>query len=303
MELLNLGQVPLEGRDGIGHFEVLRRQRVASTLIAGERGLRACGCRLREEFRVDECVGDSVGRKRILEVAGIANERPARSERLSKEPHLSRKRTVLLNLFRPFHDGRQVGPAFPQHVPVSGVCPPPQRFVETDLGNRGKYTRGPIIGRDRAGAHTWAVVPVVSIEPRVRPVAEDHAGRMTARSIASRADESGDRGPNTIGSNHEFSRYLALPLATISEAYTADATVVRSDEVDKMRFERDLGTGCLRGIDQHPVDDGTPGCVKTINVVPRFDLHRDDFVAIVKGRRSDHRGARRSDAVQYAPAR
>jgi hypothetical protein len=34
-----------------------------------------------------------------------------------------------------------------------------------------------------------------------------------------------------------------------------------------MRFERDLGTGCLRGIDQHPVDDGTPGRVKAINIV------------------------------------
>ena len=123
MELLNLWEVPLEGRDRIGHFEVSDRQLVASTLIAGERGLRACGCRLREEFRVDERIGDSVGRKRILEVAGIANERPARSERLSKESHLARKRAVLFNPFRPFHDCRQVGPAFPQDVSVSGVRP------------------------------------------------------------------------------------------------------------------------------------------------------------------------------------
>ena len=86
MELLNLREVPLEGRDRIGHFEVGDRQLVASALIAGERDLRACGCRLREEFCVDERIGDSVGRQGILEVAGIANECPAGSERLSKYP-------------------------------------------------------------------------------------------------------------------------------------------------------------------------------------------------------------------------
>jgi len=53
MELLNLRKIPLEGRHRIGRFEVLDRQRVASTLIAGEGDLRACGCRLREEFGVD----------------------------------------------------------------------------------------------------------------------------------------------------------------------------------------------------------------------------------------------------------
>ena len=91
MELLNLWEVPFEGCDGIGHFKVSDRQLVASTLIAGERGLRAGGHRLREQFRVDERIGDSVGRQRILEVTGIADECPAGSERLSKESDLSRK--------------------------------------------------------------------------------------------------------------------------------------------------------------------------------------------------------------------
>ena len=125
MELLNLREVPLEGCDGIGHFEVSDRQLVASTLIAGERGLRACGRRLREQFRVDERVGDAVGRQRILEVTGIAHECPAGSERLSKESDLSRKPAVLFNPFRLFHDRRQVGRAFPQDLPVSGVRPVP----------------------------------------------------------------------------------------------------------------------------------------------------------------------------------
>src|SRR4030095_9598037 len=68
MQLLNLREIPCEGRYGIGRFEVVYSQRVASTLIVGERGLRACDRRSREELRVDERIGDSVGCKRILEV-------------------------------------------------------------------------------------------------------------------------------------------------------------------------------------------------------------------------------------------
>ena len=166
MELLHPREVPLEGRDRIGRFEVVASERVASTLIAGESGLRACDHRVCEELRVDERIGDSVGRQRILEVAGIANECPARSERLSKESHLSRKRAVLFNACRPFHDCRQVGAAFPHDLSVSGVRSPPQRLVETALGNGGKYTAVPVIGRDRAGADTWLVVPVVTVESR-----------------------------------------------------------------------------------------------------------------------------------------
>ena len=52
MQLLNPREVPLEGRYGIGRFEVVDSQRVASTLIAGERGLRACDRRSCEEFLV-----------------------------------------------------------------------------------------------------------------------------------------------------------------------------------------------------------------------------------------------------------
>src|SRR5262245_7369471 len=82
MELLNLWQIPLERRHRIGHFEVGDGQLVASALIVGKCDLRACGCRVGEELRVDERIGDAVCSQGILEVAGIADECPARSERL-----------------------------------------------------------------------------------------------------------------------------------------------------------------------------------------------------------------------------
>src|SRR5678816_3950002 len=261
MELLNPWQVPFEGCDGIGHFKVCNRQLVASTLIACERSLRAGGRRLREQFGVDERICDAVGRKRILEVTGIPYECPAGSERLSKESCLSRKPAVLFNPFRLFHNRRQVRRAFPQYVPVSSIRTVSHRLVEPPLWNRGKYASQPVIGRNRAGAHTGVVIPMVAVEPRARPVAEDNAGRMTTGSIAFRADETRDRRTDTVGADQEFSRNLPLPIMTISEANTADATVVRADQIDELRFEHDRCTGLLRGIDKQPVNDSTPRCV------------------------------------------
>ncbi len=84
---------------------------------------------------------------------------------------------------------------------------------------------------------------------------------------------------------------------TIPEADARDTTVVRADEVDESRFERDLGTGSSRCIDKQSVNDGTPRRVETINVVLRFDLHLDHLVAIVKRRRLDHWCACRLDSV------
>src|SRR5262245_39539203 len=108
MELLDLREVPFEGGDGIGYFKVPDRQPVTGTLISGERGLGAGGHRLLEQFRVDQRIRDSVRRQRILEVTGIADERPARSERLSKESDLSGEPAILFSLFRLLHDRRQV---------------------------------------------------------------------------------------------------------------------------------------------------------------------------------------------------
>ncbi len=126
---------------------------------------------------------------------------------------------------------------------------------------------------------------------------------MTAASIAARADETSDRGSYAIRSDHECSRHLALPRATIPEAYAAHATVARPNEIDEVRLERDLGAGFSRGIDEQPVNDGTSRRIKAINVVLRFDLYLDDLVAIVKRRRSDHGRTRRFDSVENAPAR
>src|SRR4029453_16012353 len=120
---------------------------------------------------------------------------------------------------------------------------------------------------------------------------------MTTGSIAFRADETRDRRTDTVGADHEFSPNLPLPIMTIFEANTGNATVVRADQIDELRFEHDRCTGSLRGIDQQPVNDSTPRWVKTIDVVLRFDRHRDDLVAVVKRCRSNHGRTSRFDSL------
>ena len=75
------------------------------------------------------------------------------------------------------------------------------------------------------------------------------------------------------------------------------------DKSDELRFEGDLRAGVSRGIDQHPVEHGPPRRVETIHVALRFDLHRNDLVAVVKRRQSDPGRTRRFDSLENAPAR
>jgi hypothetical protein len=126
---------------------------------------------------------------------------------------------------------------------------------------------------------------------------------MTACSIALRAHETSDGGTCAVGSYHEPGGYVTLRCTAIPEAHAADATVVRADEIDEVCFERDFGAGSSRRVDEHPIDDGTPRRIETIDVILWLDLHLDDLVAVVKRRRSDDGRTCRLDSVQHAPSR
>ena len=56
MKALDLREVPVEGRDRVGHVEQARRPSVASPLVVGQRALGPLSGRPREEFGVDESV-------------------------------------------------------------------------------------------------------------------------------------------------------------------------------------------------------------------------------------------------------
>jgi uncharacterized protein YcfJ len=125
---------------------------------------------------------------------------------------------------------------------------------------------------------------------------------MTTRSIAFRPGKTRNRGSNTIGADHQSGRQLPLLITAIFEADSADASVLRADQTDEVRFERDFGAGVPRGVDQQLVYDSPARCVQPIQVVLRFDLNRDDLVTVVKRRRTDDRSACFLDSVENAPS-
>ncbi len=89
MEGLQLGRVPLDGRDAVGHVEERRGELVPRGLVAGQGLVRALRHRPREELRVAERVADAVGGDRVLEVGGVAHEGPARSPRAAEVPRVA----------------------------------------------------------------------------------------------------------------------------------------------------------------------------------------------------------------------
>src|ERR1700746_2642641 len=84
MQGLDLIEIPPARGDRLRIVEQRLRQDVALALIDLERS--SIQDRASEQFRVPECVSYSVSSQRVLEVSGIADERPTGSMRLPEMP-------------------------------------------------------------------------------------------------------------------------------------------------------------------------------------------------------------------------
>src|SRR6478752_10056036 len=84
MQGLDLIEIPPERGDRLGVVEQWLRQDLALALICIERSSIQDGAG--EQFRVPECVGYSVSGQRVLEVSGIADQRPTGTVRLPEMP-------------------------------------------------------------------------------------------------------------------------------------------------------------------------------------------------------------------------
>src|SRR5439155_8898268 len=78
-------EIPLESGDGVGDLEELTRQLVAGRLIAGERTVRSMLHGACQELCVAQCVADAVSGDGILEITGVADQRPPRTVALAHE--------------------------------------------------------------------------------------------------------------------------------------------------------------------------------------------------------------------------
>lgn len=84
MQGLDLIEIPPERGDRLRIVEQRLRQDVALALIGLKRS--SIQDRAGEQFRVPECVGYSVSGQRVLEVSGIADQRPTGTVRLPEMP-------------------------------------------------------------------------------------------------------------------------------------------------------------------------------------------------------------------------
>src|SRR5262245_66407939 len=79
MERLDLVEIQREPRNGVGDAQKRQGEHVALALVGLERAGAAIDNRAGQELRIAKCVSDPVRGKRILEIAGITDERPARA--------------------------------------------------------------------------------------------------------------------------------------------------------------------------------------------------------------------------------
>src|SRR6476620_8167269 len=86
MQILDLIKVPPERSDCLRHVEQWLRQRIALVLIGLERARSSIEDRAGQQLRVPQCVGYSVSGQRVLEVSGIADQRPTGTVRLPEMP-------------------------------------------------------------------------------------------------------------------------------------------------------------------------------------------------------------------------
>lgn len=86
MQGLDLIEIPPERGDCLRHVEQRLRQRIALVLIGLECTRPSIEDRAGQQLRVPECVGYSVSGQRVLEVTGIADQRPTGTVRLPEMP-------------------------------------------------------------------------------------------------------------------------------------------------------------------------------------------------------------------------
>ena len=84
-------EIPGKRSDGIGYLEQRPRQRLALRRVGGERDRRTLHGRGRQQFRIAQCIGHAVCCQRVLEIAGIADQCPARPPGLAKKAAAARE--------------------------------------------------------------------------------------------------------------------------------------------------------------------------------------------------------------------
>ena len=203
VEGLQLGRVPRDGRDPVGHVEERRGELVPRGLVAGQGLVRALRHRPREELRVAERVADAVGGDRVLEVGGVAHEGPALSPRAAEVPRVAGEAVEGSREPCPPEPLRELGRGLREDAPVAPGDVRPHLVGEPLRGHSREDQDLAAVRGDGAGRGRRAPVPVVAVHVEARPVPVDAGGGVPALARHGRPHQGGHRRAQAVGADHD----------------------------------------------------------------------------------------------------
>ncbi len=301
--------VPVVAADRLRHVDQSLRELVSRALVRRERDLgrhrfatREHG--VRQQFGVAKGVGDPVGRDRVLEVAGIADQGPSGPVGTAHMPGQPSPAVHPATLAAVPH---QIGHRRRERV---------EQAVESGLdavASQGPHPRGrrghegaclPVVRRDEPGRRSGAVAPDVTRRGDARHVAvEDSAGRPAPAQVR-RRDLACDHRTDAVGADGECCPDRRLSSGGSGHTDAEHTTVAGAQQTQHGRLVQHLGSRCGGRLDEHPVEQVAARRVQRVHARARAQRHLGGAaVAVVEGRAADRRRPCRDEVREHPPPR
>src|SRR6476620_2438033 len=171
MQGLDLIEIPPERGDRLGVVEQWLRQDVALALICLERS--SIQDRAGEQFRVPECVGYSVSGQRVLEVSGIADQRPTGTVRLPEMPGDAGEATQAADQASATDIVTKMRRVCSEHLAEAALDISAKRGREGCARHCGKHTVLSMVRRNDTCRNVLRKVPVISVPLQILVVSVD----------------------------------------------------------------------------------------------------------------------------------
>jgi len=297
----DLVERPVEAGNRLGHVEHWRAEGGAGGLVGGQRVIAAAAERLGEQFRVQQGVGDAVRGQRILEVPGVADQRPARAVAAHEHPALAAEAVQAVPRLAARQGVRQPRVELGQDTAEAAADVAAERRLEARCRHGDEHTRRVVVGGDDADAGLGAVDPAIAVAWTAVPVPVDGGRHRRTGTHHLCPGEPGHGGVAAIGTDDAAGAHLVHAAVAVDDRGPGDPTGRVVAQGSDAAPEAEPGPGRGGGVDEHPVEHRAPRGVEGRDAV--FVGNRDlEFLAAVdEGRAADRRRVRGDHGRQHAP--
>src|SRR5215212_9952323 len=303
-----LRQVPVVARDALGDAEQRLGQAVTGALVIAESlelKVTTVGCSEDcpgEQFRVAQGVRDAVRGNRVLEIAGVAHQRPTWARRGADPAGLTGKRTQRADRRYSTDRAGQLGGGFSEQRPIGGVEARRPLPGEPVAGGADPNGGQAIVGRHDSGGYARSVHPVVVIAGKSGEVAVEERAEFRAPSAQRRVDSPRDRRVASVGANRQRCGRTETNAGPALDSLDAVHPPVVGQDARHPRGDANLGACHAGGFEQQRIENGSTRGVQRRYATARTDVDGLDFVVPVgELGRTNGRCARVDDRVEQTP--